>query len=54
VSNEQRMTPSEQPKVWPRTVVGYCSCPYCSAIREGDLKVPETQSVWAQRMGAPR
>lgn len=43
---------AEPPKVWPRTAEGYCSCPYCTAIREGRLAIPETTSVWAKRMGA--
>jgi hypothetical protein len=48
------MSVSDQdaPKVWPQTPEGYCSCPYCTAIREGHLEVPDTQSPWAKRMGA--
>lgn len=49
------MTPSDQSiNVWPRTAEGYCSCPYCTAIREGKLDVPRTRTLWAQRMGADR
>lgn len=54
------MTQSDQPvierpwKVWPRTAEGRCSCPYCTAHREGRLPTPEIrddQSDWLRRMG---
>lgn len=45
------MSQSDTPTTWPRTSEGYCSCPYCTAIREGRLAVPKTQSPWLERMG---
>jgi hypothetical protein len=49
-----RTTDTEPPRVWPRTEDDYCSCPYCTAIREGRIAIPDARSLWAQRMGAGR
>jgi hypothetical protein len=51
--SQPRSTDSEAPREWPRTPEGYCSCPYCTAIREGRLDVPKSKSEWARRMGRP-
>lgn len=40
-------------ETWPRTPEGYCSCPYCTAVRAGALPIPDSQSLWARRMGRP-
>jgi hypothetical protein len=40
------------PQVWPRTPEGFCSCPYCTACREGRLDpVPDRPGMWLERMG---
>jgi hypothetical protein len=47
---------SDSPKVWPRTPDGYCSCPYCTAQRNGELPPVENYSEtspWLRRMGRP-
>jgi hypothetical protein len=40
-------------RVWPRTVEGWCSCPYCTANREGTLPAIEAprKRDWLERMG---
>ena len=40
-------------KIWPRTPEGWCSCPYCTANREGRLPhvVPPRKRDWLERMG---
>jgi hypothetical protein len=43
---------SDSPTTWQRTPEGYCSCPYCTAIREGRLERPRAHSPWLERMGA--
>jgi hypothetical protein len=51
--SQRGRTDSPAPFVWPRTLAGYCSCPYCTAIREGWLEIPKAQTIWAKRMGRP-
>jgi len=43
---------ADRPRVWPRTPDGHCSCPYCTAIRDGDIEpIPDQGSEWLRRMG---
>jgi hypothetical protein len=40
-------------RVYPRTVEGWCSCSYCTALRAGTLEaLPDEPSEWRRRMGS--
>lgn len=45
------MASVSEPRVWPRTASGHCSCPYCTAVRDGSLPPPpESKSIWEKRV----